>query len=151
MSDPQKSDPEKPPSPVHRIFQFLSLAILAAALYDGAIFYSRWSSARHLERQQAAQEAEQARKDVALIGDDHLRIVNFYASPAAARAGQPVDLCYGVRGAKTLQLEPADAEVWPALTRCVQISPRKDTVYKLTAADAAGHTVSESVELKVLH
>ena len=144
------SDPEEPPSTLHRVFQFLSLAILAAACYDGAIFYSRWSSGRELEHQQAVQEADQARKEAAIIGDDHLRIVNFYASPAATRAGQPVDLCYGVRGAKTLKLQPTDGEVWPALTHCVQISPRKDTVYTLTASDGAGHTVSESVDLKVL-
>jgi hypothetical protein len=134
----------------HRIFQFLSLAILAAALYDGAIFYSRWSSSRDLEHRQATLEVEQARQNAAIIGDDSLRIMNFYASPVAAKSGHPVDLCYGVRGAKSLTLAPPEAEVWPALTHCVQISPRKDTLYTLTAADGAGHTVSADVDLKVL-
>jgi hypothetical protein len=123
----------------------------AVLLYDGAIFYSRWSTARDGQREQARIEAEQARKTLELAGGDQLRITSFYAAPGEIRRGQHASLCYGVNGAKQVQLEPAVEAVWPAQTRCLQVTPATDTTYKLTAGDAAGHTVSQSFLLKVVH
>jgi hypothetical protein len=54
-----------------------------------------------------------------------------------------------VNGAKQVRLEPPVADVWPASTRCVQVTAHADTTYKLTAEDAAGHSVSQSLVLKV--
>jgi len=65
------------------------------------------------------------------------------------RRGEHTLLCYGVNDAKTVRLEPSVEEVWPSFTRCIQVSPRKDTEYKLTAEDAAGHSVSQSVTIRV--
>jgi hypothetical protein len=48
-----------------------------------------------------------------------------------------------------VRIEPPVENVYPALTRCVQVSPRRDTEYKLVAEDGAGHTVSQSFVLKV--
>jgi hypothetical protein len=55
-----------------------------------------------------------------------------------------------VVGAKTVRLEPPVEEVWPALNRCLQVSPARDTEYRLIAQDATGHAVSESFVLRVL-
>jgi hypothetical protein len=118
-------------------------------LYDGTVFYSRWSQARDGERAQAAAEAERAKKDLALQGGDGLRIVSFYASPGAIQRGEHAELCYGVNGAKQVRLEPPVEKVWPSLSRCMQVSPQRDTTYQLIAEDAAGHTLSQSFVLKV--
>jgi len=118
-------------------------------VYDGVIFYSRWSQAREGERAQAAQEADRARKTLELQGGDGLRIISFYASPGAIRRGEHASLCYGVNGAKQVRLEPPVEDVWPAQTRCFQVAPREETAYTLTAEDGSGHAVSQKFVLKV--
>ena len=75
--------------------------------------------------------------------------MNFYASPSTIQPGSHATLCYGVNGAKTVRIEPPVEAVWPAVSRCLQVTPRKDTEYKLIAEDAAGHSVSRSFVLKV--
>ena len=112
-------------------------------------FYSRWSATRRAAQEQAEKEANQARKAIDAIGGRGLKILSFYASPGVIRRGAHTTLCYGVTGAKTVQLEPAAEEVWPALTRCVQASPRKDTECKLVAEDGAGHSVMETIAVTV--
>jgi hypothetical protein len=123
--------------------------VAAAAIYDGSIFYSRWSRERDSERTQARQEGERARRTLEILGGSDLRIMNFYASPGVIRPGSHATICYGVNGAKKVRIEPPVEEVWPALSRCLQVAPRKDTEYKLIAEDAAGHSVSRSILLRV--
>jgi hypothetical protein len=134
---------------LRRVLPFLAIAIVAGALYDAWIFYSRWSGNRAVERANRETEAAQKRRQIDALGGDKLKILSFYAAPGAIRRGASASLCYGVNGAKTVRLEPAVAEVWPALSRCLQVSPRRETEYKLIAEDAAGHTATESVVLKV--
>lgn len=134
---------------LRRILPFLGLLILAGLIYDGGVFYSRWNSNRQTAQAQAEKEAEQRRKAIDSIGGGGLRIVAFYAAPGTIERGSRTELCYGVTGAKTVKLEPPVDEVWPALTRCVQASPRKDTEYKLIAEDAAGHSTSQRIVVKV--
>ena len=118
-------------------------------IYDGAVFYSRWSQTRQGQQEQARVEAEQARKTLKMMGGDGLRITSFYASPGEIRRGEHANLCYGVNGATRVRLEPPVADVWPASTRCVQVTAHADTTYKLTAEDSVGHSVSQSFVLKV--
>lgn len=118
-------------------------------IYDGTIFYSRWSEAREGEREAVRHEAEQARKTLALQGGDGLRIMSFYASPGDIRRGEHANVCYGVNGAKDVRLEPPVEKVWPSESRCFQVTPQQDTAYKLIAEDATGHVVSQSFVLKV--
>jgi hypothetical protein len=144
-------NPETAPSVVRRILPWLGLLLAGAAIFDGAVFYSRWSSSRELERAKAARETEDARRFLKIAGGNDLKILDFYASPGAVRPGQYASLCYGVKEATSVRLEPATEEVWPSLSRCLQVSPRRDTEYKLTAEDAGGHSVSQSVVIRVLH
>jgi hypothetical protein len=134
---------------LRRLLPFLAVALAAAVLYDGWIFYSRWSSARRAEQAQQEKEASDARKTIEMLGGDQLKILDFYVSPAVVNRGGHAVLCYGVNGAKTVRIEPHVEDVRPALSHCMQISPGADTEYKLTAADAAGHEVSQSVAVKV--
>jgi hypothetical protein len=132
------------------ILPWLAVVIAIAALYDGWIFYSRWNEKRNTEQARANHEQVMAQKTLKLVGGSDLKITSFYASPGALHQGSTANICYGVIGANMVKLEPAVEEVWPALNRCLQVKPLKTTEYKLTAADAAGHSAAESFTLQVV-
>jgi hypothetical protein len=134
---------------LRRTLPFLGLLIVAGLIYDGTIFYSRWSGNRQAQKERAEKETRDARKTVDALGGDGLKILSFYAAPGVIKAGDHTTLCYGVSGAKTVRLEPPAEEVWPALTRCVRASPRRDTEYTLFAEDGAGHSTMESVTVRI--
>jgi hypothetical protein len=134
---------------IRKLLPFLSLTIAAALIYDGAIFFSRWNSRRQAERERTDREAADRRKAVDSLGEGGLKILSFYVAPATIRPGDSTTLCYGVTGAKTVRLEPAVEEVWPALTRCVKASPKKDTKYTFAADDGVGHTTTETVSVRI--
>lgn len=77
------------------------------------------------------------------------RITHFYISPAAIEAGQEAFLCYGVENARSVRLQPPVEALRPAYSRCIQVSPRRDTRYTLIAEGADGREVSLSAEVKV--
>lgn len=58
-------------------------------------------------------------------------------------------LCYGVENAKSVKLAPAVADVWPAMSRCVEVSPRESTTYTLTAGNESGQEASQSARVEV--
>jgi hypothetical protein len=132
---------------------YSSIALGVAVLAVGWIFFSRWQENRQIERRAGEQRAEKQRdSDRAALeqfGGKELAIQNFYATPGRIHRGESAQLCYGVANAKTVKLEPQSNPVWPSYSRCVDVSPRKDTVYTLTAQDAAGNTKSQTVEVKV--
>ena len=134
---------------LRRIWPLLTVMALIGAAYDGWIFYDRWQSDRDAERAHADAEAERARKTIAAIGGADFGIRSFYASPPVIHRGEPASLCYSVFGATTLRLDPPLAEVYPTFNHCIQASPGKDTEFTLTAADAAGHTATAKLVLKV--
>ncbi len=142
-------EPRKPFALLRSIMPFLGILVLAGAIYDGWIFYSRWSGNRQAEQARADKATEQARRAIDMVGGGGLKIVSFYAAPGEIARGGETSICYGVTGAKTLRLEPPVKEVWPAMGRCFEVSPRKDTEYKLVAEDGAGHSTAQSVAVKV--
>jgi len=84
-----------------------------------------------------------------MLGGNQFAILNFYASPGEIRRGETAQLCYGVSNAKTVRIEPQTSAVWPSYSRCVDVAPKKDTTYTLTAEDAAGHIKTATVTVKV--
>jgi hypothetical protein len=128
---------------------WFGVAILVALIYDGWIFYSRRSGNREAVEVQVDKEVKQERRTIDAYGGGGLKILSFYAAPGTVARGSHTNLCYSVTGAKTVRMEPAVDAVWPALTRCVQVSPRKDTEYKLIAEDETGHSVTQSVAVAV--
>jgi hypothetical protein len=132
---------------------YSSIALAAAILVVGGIFFSRWLENRQID-QKTAQEKTQRQLEndrVALqqFGGKEFAIQDFYASPAAIHRGEKTQLCYGVANVKTVKLEPQPNPVWPSYSRCVDVSPAKDTTYTLTIEDASGNTKSQTVEVKV--
>jgi hypothetical protein len=132
---------------------YSGIAFLIVLAYLGWIFFSRWQENRGIEQRaaerQAATQQEQDRATVEQMGGKELAIQNFYGNPGVAHRGETVQLCYGVANAKVVTLAPQDNPVWPSYSRCVDVKPTKTTTYTLTAQDAAGHSVTQSLEIKV--
>ena len=82
------------------------------------------------------------------MGGDRLKILNFYAPPAIRR-GQQALICYGTNAAERVRIEPDVEQLHPAVSHCFQVSPVRDTEYKLIAEDRAGHIVTQSLAIKV--
>ena len=132
---------------------FFILPILVVGVYLGWVFYSRGHENRRLEAQaKAKQNAKQTaadRKTVEMMGGKRFEITNFYANPTAIRRGESTEVCYGMSNAKSVTLDPPDAPVWPAFSRCFDVIPKKETTYTLTATDAAGNTKTSTLTIKV--
>lgn len=138
---------------LRRVLPYSWVAIILASLIVGWTLFSRWESARKLERQAAKQgrirEQEQARRAFENLGGARFEVLHFYALPGIIRRGEKTTMCYGVSNAKTVKLEPEAARVWPSANRCFEISPSKSTTYTLTIEDGAGQTKTASFELTV--
>ncbi len=131
---------------------YTSTALLVALLYVSWVFYSRWQENREYEQKVAEREAQKRQEDeraVELMGGSRFDILNFYASPSVIREDQSSAICYSVSNAKKVRLDPPDANVWPSLSRCFQVSPKKTTTYTLTIEDAEGHEKSATVRVAV--
>ncbi|HUD98215.1 MAG TPA: hypothetical protein VMR62_01480 [Bryobacteraceae bacterium] len=135
---------------LRRALPLIAVAMLAAVAYDLWIFYSRWHSAREGERARQAEQARRDRETIEMLGGTDFRIINFYAVPQTIKQGSHARLCFGVYGAKRVSIEPEVGDLHPAVTDCLDVAPQKDTEYKLTAEDGAGHTVRASLSIKVV-
>jgi hypothetical protein len=132
-----------------RLVLFMPILVMVAALYAAWMFYSRWNE--NVQRQRAAQEqaVERARQDVALNGGEELKITALYADAPSVAVGGKVDICYGVVNAKSVSFDPPIGEVWPSLSRCVEVHPKKTTTYTLRADDGAGRIQTEQLRVVV--
>jgi hypothetical protein len=147
------SGTEMPRSAFKNPLLYSSTVIVIAAVVVGWILFSRWQENRQIESKTVEERAQKQKQndDVALeqFGGKELAIQMFTASPGIATRGQLVQLCYGVANAKTVKLEPQTNPVWPSYSRCVDVTPKIDTTYTLTIEDAAGHSQSQQLEVKV--
>jgi hypothetical protein len=144
------TEPTQFVSLLRRMLPFVTVALLAAVAYDCWVFYSRWNDTRQAERTRQEKEAANARKTLDVLGGGGLKILSFYATPGAIHPGEHASLCYGVTGAQRVHMEPAIEELHPALSYCMQVSPAKDTEYKLIAEDTAGHSTTSSMTIRVI-
>ena len=133
-------------------FVYSGMILLLVGVYVGWIILSRWNGNRVIEKRAhdaaAEKQREQDQKAVKQMGGSELAIQAFYGNSEILR-GQSAQLCYGVANAKKVTLEPQSTPVWPSYSRCVDVSPTKTTTYTLTAADDAGHTISQTFTIKV--
>jgi hypothetical protein len=140
-------------SPLKNPLLYSSLAVLVVLIYVAWIFVSRALENRGIERRaaekQAATQQQLDKTTVEQMGGKELAIQSFYGSPGVVHRGDTVQLCYGVANAKSVKLEPQDNPVWPSYSRCVDVKPAKTTTYTLTAEDASGHAVTQTLEIKV--
>ena len=132
---------------LRRVLPYTSAGLLVAMLYAGWTIYSRSRANRLAELEAAARKIEFDQKTLNMIGPD-LKILAFYASPAISH-GEKILICYGVANAKSVRIEPAVESIAPSLARCIETSPRSTTEYKLTAEDGAGHSVAQTIVVRV--
>jgi hypothetical protein len=134
---------------LRRVLPYLSVAVVLAIAYDGWIFFSRWSGAREAQKAEQLKQAQEARRTLELLGGEQLKILDFYATPGAIRRGGHSTICYGVNDAERVRIEPPVEQLHPAISHCIEVSPLRDTDYKLTAEDHAGHAVTQRLTIKV--
>jgi hypothetical protein len=134
---------------LRRALPYLTVALVIAILYDGWIFFSRWNEAREARKAEQLNLARDAQRTLELLGGDRLKILSFYANPTIRR-GQRAIVCYSVNAAVRVRIDPPVEQLQPAFSHCLQVAPLHDTEYKLTAEDRAGHSVSQSLTIKVL-
>ena len=134
---------------VRRMYRFTWFVVIAACIYLGWNFYSRWSEKRTLIRRLEENQRSRDREVSDLYGGDRLTILNFYATPPTVHRGESTQLCYSVSNSTSVRIEPPVKNVWPSLSRCVEVTPTDDTVFRLIAEDAEGNTATAETTVKV--
>lgn len=134
---------------IRRLLPYTTAAAVLAVFYVAWVFVSRWNDTRRMERAAAARKAKPLDDFNQTYSSGQLKILSFYATPGIVARGDKALLCYGVVEAKTVRIEPKVDGVWPAISRCVEVSPTRNTRYTLTAGDDRGHIATESIVVRV--
>lgn len=129
----------------------LRVAAVIALAYLGYVFLARRTAdQRYAESHQlTGPSAEQNAKFASTYGGSALKITQFLARDAVIVEDQTTVLCYGVLNAKSVRIEPPVGDIYPALNRCVDVSPQHDTKYTLTAEGNDGKTATAEFTLAV--
>ena len=154
LTDFQAKPPEQEPPRGARILRYSRLAIVIAAIYVVVVLFMRWRQNRqYVAKEKAQQQAQQRAEDersLETLGGTVFTIEGFYAAPGEIRRGDSVQMCYSVANAQSVKIEPdTNHGVWPSLSRCFEITPKKTTTYTLTAQDAHGQTKTASLTFQV--
>jgi hypothetical protein len=143
----------KPMSATRKLWLGFSAALLIVLCYVGWIFYSRWHENHAINEEVTAEKKEKDQRDAAAtvesLGGSEFKIISFYASPGLIHRGDEVTMCYGVSNAKSVSVDPPVGEVWPSVSRCMQIAPKKTTKYTFTADDGKGSTKTAELTIEV--
>ena len=136
-------------SVIRKLLPFTTVAVVITALYVGWIFYSRWDANREAERAQRDARVQDAQKVLEAYGGNKVTVLSLSAGQGVIHHGETTQLCYGVSNAKAVTMSPSVGDLWPSMYRCVDVSPKADTTYTLTASDGQGHTDSKSIQIRV--
>jgi hypothetical protein len=128
----------------------LRLALLAALVYLAVVFGSRLTGRHARDLAKEREQAQANRSFLNTYGGNAVKILQFYARDGHLVEGRSTVLCYGVLNARSVRIEPPVNGVSPALNRCVEIAPLRDTHYTLTAEGDDGRTVSDSFDLAIV-
>jgi hypothetical protein len=147
-------DPNRKPfSGFRNPLLYTSTLLIIVLVYVAGTFYVRREQNREIEQRNAAAAAAKERRNdeltVEQLGGNEFKILNFYATPRLVHAGETVQLCYGVSNAKTVKLEPQTNPVWPSVSRCVEVTPKKTTEYTLTIEDGNGNSKASTLTVEV--
>jgi len=143
------SNPE-PASRAEIALRYTWIGVAVVAIVVAWVLYARWDENRQAVRRAEEQRRQEDARIADMLGGNRFEILQFYASPAEARTGEAINLCYGVSNAKSVKVEPQSIAVWPSFSRCLSVTPPAgSTTYTLTADDGAGHTKSQSVTVQI--
>ena len=151
------TQPPDPPQPAKPAFRLKAILPYTTTLLVIAIFYVAWTFySRYRDNQQAlkaaAQKKAQQEQDVnsRIFGSGEVKINQFYAGTGLLTHGQTTQICYGVVNASTVKMDPPVGEsLKPSWGHCTEIAPKKTTTYTITVADAAGHSKTSSLTIRV--
>ena len=115
--------------------------VLLSVLYVGWVFWQRHTPA-------PGKPAHVERDPFGAYGDS-VKILHFYTSSRAIAPGEKALACYSVINAMAVRLDPSVEKVWPAVSRCFEVTPAHTTRYTLTAEGANNTRISESIEIEV--
>ena len=135
---------------VRKMVPVTSAILVLVILYVGWIFYSRRRDVRDAEEKARAAEAQNAQYTVDKYGGGRVKVFAFSLSSGAIHKGQSAQLCYGVANAKSVKIEPPVGDIWPSMQRCVDVAPKKDTTYVVTADDGQGHSDTAQLAIRVV-
>jgi hypothetical protein len=87
--------------------------------------------------------------ETAALPPSPLQILDFSALPPAIPPGGKARLCYAVRGASKLSVEPEIGEVRLVEKNCVAVAPSQTTAYTLIAVGPDGREVRSRARIEV--
>jgi hypothetical protein len=125
---------------VAKFVRIMWVPVLLSVLYTGWVFWQRHSA--------EPKPAPVERDPLAAYGN-RVKILQFYTSAREIAPGGKAPVCYGVVNATAVRLDPPVERVWPAVSRCFEVTPATSTRYTLTAEGAEHTTVSQSIEIAV--
>ena len=120
------------------LVRLMWVPVLLVALYTGWVFWQR----------RTVTPPPRQIDPLAAYGN-HVRILQFYAKSSELARGDTILVCYSAVNAKAMRLDPPVERVWPALSRCFEVTPSASTRYTLSAEGADHTTVSQSIEIQV--
>jgi len=126
---------------VAKLVRAMWIPVILIALYTGFVFWQRnpmWPFGRrpYIER------------DPMAVYGKNVKILQLYG-PREIAAGGKALICYGVVNATAVRLDPPEEKVWPAVSRCFEVTPVRSTRYTITAEGKEHTTVSQSIEIAV--
>ena len=135
---------------IRALLPYTSIVLGIALIYAGWTFWARRQNANNAERQVQEQETKRDADVTERYGGGRLKILSFYGSPAVVPPGGKALVCYGVNNAKAVRIEPRiEEDLKPSLSRCLEVHPKTDTEYTLTAEDGAGAKAEQKFTLRV--
>ena len=126
-----------------KILPFMGAAVTLAGLYVIWALAVRWQAPSPAARAGFSKEMEE------LTGRG-LKILHFYGSPGNVPKGEHLIICYGVRDARAVRLEPPVETLSPSLNRCIAVPVEAPTTFRLVAQGADGAEVSSSFSVNVV-
>ena len=80
----------------------------------------------------------------------HAKILQLSAANNQVQRGQSLTLCYGVEDATSVRLEPPEEELGLSRSRCIAVSPKRNTTYSVIAKGEDGQEVRQSFSVAVV-
>jgi hypothetical protein len=128
----------------------LRIAAVIALVYLGYVMLARHTSnQRWTATHQTPSDPDAAAKFDTTYGGSAVKILQFYARDGVITDDQGTIICYGVVNAKSLRIDPPTESVYPALNRCLDVAPKHDTKYTLTATGNDGQTATAEFTVAV--
>ena len=134
---------------LRRIQPILGVGIALALAWSAWVFTGRFFEHKKLAQQAARKTTPAPPGYERIYSGDTLKILQFYAREGELTREQKTLLCYSVMNADSVRMEPPVAELGPSLNRCVEIAPRKTTIYTLIAEGAGGAKAQQTVTVRV--